>query len=132
MEFNTGNVVVKRCIQGMDMEEKGNPEEAGKLFLQAWNEATEDFEKFIAAYYIARNKNNISDKLVWTETALMMIQLTVHSRLCIQTWLNVMKHLAIQIMQKNILNYPVLLQQIQLIKDPFITERKLICMLEIC
>jgi rifampin ADP-ribosylating transferase len=54
----------------MAMEEKGNPGEAGKLFLQAWNEATNDFEKYTAAYYVARNRKNVSDKLSWFETAL--------------------------------------------------------------
>jgi hypothetical protein len=38
-------------MQGIDLEEKGMPEEASRLFLQAWNEATNDFEKFTAAYY---------------------------------------------------------------------------------
>jgi tetratricopeptide (TPR) repeat protein len=70
MEFSPNNNVVKLCIQGMDMEDKGKPEEAGKLFLQAWNEATNDFEKFTAAYYVARHQNNIADKLKWLETAL--------------------------------------------------------------
>lgn len=70
MEFNPHNPVVKLCIQGMDMEEKGKPEEASKLFLQAWNEATNDFEKFIAAYYVARHQKNISDNLKWLETTL--------------------------------------------------------------
>ncbi|HMK25269.1 MAG TPA: NAD(+)--rifampin ADP-ribosyltransferase [Chitinophagaceae bacterium] len=54
----------------MDMEEKGNPEEASRLFLQAWNEAINDFEKFIAAHYVARHQKNIPDKLKWLETAL--------------------------------------------------------------
>lgn len=35
MEFNPNNNVVKLCLQGMGMEEKGKPEEASKLFLQA-------------------------------------------------------------------------------------------------
>ncbi|MEN9871731.1 MAG: hypothetical protein RLZZ171_2723, partial [Cyanobacteriota bacterium] len=52
------------------MEEKGKPEEASKLFLQAWNEATNDFEKFISAHYVARHQKNVSDKLEWLETAL--------------------------------------------------------------
>lgn len=56
----------------MDMEEKGNPEEASRLFLQAWNEAKSDFEKFIAAYYVARHQKNVSDKLKWLETALQL------------------------------------------------------------
>lgn len=70
MEFSPNNNVVKLCIQGMDMEDKGKPEEAGRIFLQAWNEATNDFEKFTAAYYAARHQNNIADKLKWLETAL--------------------------------------------------------------
>jgi rifampin ADP-ribosylating transferase len=35
MEFDPDNIVVKFCAQGMDMEGKGKPEEASKLFLQA-------------------------------------------------------------------------------------------------
>ena len=54
----------------MDMEEKGKPDEAWKLFHQAWEEATNDFEKFIAAHYIARHQKNVSDKLKWFETSL--------------------------------------------------------------
>jgi rifampin ADP-ribosylating transferase len=54
----------------MEMEEKGKPEEAGKLFLQSWNEATNDFEKFLAAHYVARHQKTVSDKLNWLETAL--------------------------------------------------------------
>jgi tetratricopeptide (TPR) repeat protein len=70
MEFNPNNNVIKLCVQGMDMEGKDKPEEANRLFLQAWNEATDDFEKFIAAHYVARHQKNISDKLKWLETAL--------------------------------------------------------------
>lgn len=70
MEFNPNNNVIKLCIQGMGKEEKGKPEEASKLFLQAWNEATNDFEKFLAAYYVARHQENTSNKLKWLETAL--------------------------------------------------------------
>lgn len=70
MDFNPNNTIVKMCIQGMDSEEKGKPEEAGRLFLQAWNEATVDFEKFLAAYYLARYQKDVSDKLKWLDTAL--------------------------------------------------------------
>lgn len=70
MEFNPSNIVVKRCIQGMGMEDNGNPEEAGRLFRQAWDEATDDFEKFIAAHYVARHQKNAADTLKWYQTAL--------------------------------------------------------------
>lgn len=70
MEFSPNNNVVRLCIEGMNMEEKGKPEDASRLFLQAWNEATNDFEKFTAAYYVARHQKNASDKLKWLDTAL--------------------------------------------------------------
>ncbi len=54
----------------MGMEEKDKPAEASKLFLQAWDEATNDFENFLAAHYVARHQKNVSDKLKWLETAL--------------------------------------------------------------
>lgn len=70
MEFDPNNNVVKLCVQGMSMEEKGKPEESSRLFLQAWNEAGSDFEKFLAAHFVARHQKNVSDKLKWLETAL--------------------------------------------------------------
>lgn len=70
MEFDPNNKIIKLCLQGMEMEDKTKPEEAGKLFLQAWNEATNDFEKFTAAFYVARHQKNVADKLKWLETAL--------------------------------------------------------------
>src|SRR3954469_26012107 len=72
MEFDPTNKVINLCVQGMAMEERGKPEEAGSIFLQAWNEATNDFEKFTAAYYVARHQKNVSDKLKWLETALQL------------------------------------------------------------
>jgi len=58
----------------MAMEGKGNPAEASGLFLQAWNEATNDFEKYIAAYYVAQHQENVPDKLKWLETSLRFAQ----------------------------------------------------------
>lgn len=54
----------------MEMEGEGKPEEASRLFLQAWNEATNDFEKYLAAYYVARHQKSVPDNLKWLETAL--------------------------------------------------------------
>lgn len=72
MEFNPNNNVVKLCLQGMAMEEKGKPEEASKLFLQAWNESTNDFEKFIATHYVTRHQKSVPNKLKWFETTLQL------------------------------------------------------------
>lgn len=70
MEFDPRNNVIQLCVQGMALEERDDAEGAGKIFLQAWNEATNDFEKFIAAYYVARHQENVRDKLKWFETSL--------------------------------------------------------------
>lgn len=70
MEFNPNNNIIKLCIQGIAMEESSKPDEASRLFLQAWNEATNDFEKYLAAYYVARQQSNIPEKLKWLEIAL--------------------------------------------------------------
>jgi rifampin ADP-ribosylating transferase len=70
MEFNPANHVIQLCIQGMELEENGKPEEACSVFLQAWNESTNDFEKFTSAYYVARHQETVRDKLKWLETSL--------------------------------------------------------------
>jgi len=38
--------------------------------MQGWNEATNDFEKYLAAHYIARHQITVADKLKWLDTAL--------------------------------------------------------------
>ncbi len=72
MEFSATNPIVQLCLKGMSMEEKGQPEEASQFFLQSWNEATHDLEKFMTAYYLARHQKNSSDQLKWLETALQL------------------------------------------------------------
>ena len=69
-QFNPNNKIIQLLIRGMGMEDSGKPEEASLLFLKAWSEATDDFERFIAAYYVARHQKNSSDKLKWFETSL--------------------------------------------------------------
>jgi rifampin ADP-ribosylating transferase len=70
MEFNPNNNVVKLCMEGMEMEGKGKPEEATRLFLQAWDQATNDFEKFLAAHYVSKHQKSVGERLRWLETAL--------------------------------------------------------------
>jgi hypothetical protein len=70
MEFSPNNHIVKLCLQGMNLEENGKADEASALFLKAWKEATNDFERFFAAYYIARQQKSVSGKLNWFSTAL--------------------------------------------------------------
>lgn len=70
MQFDPENKVVKLCAKGMELEGAGKPMEAAKIFYEAWNAATDDFEKFTAAHYVARHQSSVADKLKWDETAL--------------------------------------------------------------
>lgn len=70
IKFDPNNIVIKLCIMAMGLEDSGNVEEAGTMFRKAWNEAADDYEKFIAAYHLARQQNNITDKLKWMEISL--------------------------------------------------------------
>lgn len=70
MKFDPENHVVKLCAQGMSFEGEGKKDAAHKVFQQAWNAATNDFEKFIAAHYVARHQSSTADKLQWDLKAL--------------------------------------------------------------
>ncbi|HJP63712.1 MAG TPA: hypothetical protein VJ844_09735 [Mucilaginibacter sp.] len=70
MQFDPNNPVMQLCAEGMQLEGEGKHSEAAKLFHKAWDEASDDLEKFMAAHYVARHQSNISDKLTWDETAL--------------------------------------------------------------
>jgi len=72
MLFDQQNPINQLCAQGMQLEGEAKPEEAAKLFIQAWNEASNTAEKFIAAHYVARHQITVSDKLKWDETALSL------------------------------------------------------------
>lgn len=70
MEFDSNNEIIRLCVRGMEMEGQGNPDEAARLFNQAWENGTNDFEKFTAAHYVARHQKSVTDKLKWDEAAL--------------------------------------------------------------
>lgn len=70
IKFDPKNIIIKHCMGGMFLEESGKLDEAAAMFQKAWDEATDDYERFIAAYHVARLQKNISDKLKWMETSL--------------------------------------------------------------
>lgn len=72
MEFNPNNTTIQLCMQGMALEEKDEREEAAAIFLRAWNQAANYFEKFIAAWYMARVQLALTDKIKWYEEALQL------------------------------------------------------------
>lgn len=72
MDFNPNNPIIQRCLQAMAQEAQGNPEKASTLFMQALDEAANDFERYLAAYFLARHQNNATDKLKWLQTSLQL------------------------------------------------------------
>lgn len=72
MLFDPANKIIKLCTDGMSLEGEGKKEEALRLFQQAWDDSTNDFEKFTSAHYIARHQKSVSDKLKWDMTALQL------------------------------------------------------------
>jgi tetratricopeptide (TPR) repeat protein len=72
MWFDPANTIVQLCARGMQLEGEGRNEEALQLFQKAWNESSNDFERFTSAHYVARHQKTIQDKLKWDERALSM------------------------------------------------------------
>ncbi len=70
IRFDPNNAVVRLCMSGMSLEDSGNIEDAITMFRKAWQEATDDYERFIAAYHVARRQNSVTDKLKWMEISL--------------------------------------------------------------
>ena len=70
IKFDPNNVVIKLCMSGMGLEDSGKIEDAITVFHKAWNEATDDYERFIAAYHLARQQKSITDKLKWMKISL--------------------------------------------------------------
>ena len=61
MNFDPNNKIVQLCAKGMELVD----DEAKAIFTQAWNESASDFERFVAAHYLARHQEAVSDKLKW-------------------------------------------------------------------
>lgn len=69
-KFDPNNSVIRLCLSGMGLEDGGHSEDARAMFQKAWNEATDDYERFIAGYFLACQQTAISDRLKWLETSL--------------------------------------------------------------
>ena len=70
MEFNPNNPFIQLCLQGINLVDQHKPNEAARLYLQAWKQAANDYDKFIAAWFLARVQLNVADSLTWYKIAL--------------------------------------------------------------
>jgi len=65
MNFDPENRVVKLCAEGMQAEAKGELDAAKKCFDEAWSIASDDFERFTAAHFLARAQTDAQLSLQW-------------------------------------------------------------------
>lgn len=62
--------VVKLCVEGMQAEGRGDVSKARSSFAQAWEAATDDYKRCIAAHYVARHRDTAESTLQWNEKAM--------------------------------------------------------------
>ncbi len=70
MQFDPNNQVFQLCLKGMSFEAEGKRGEAEKLFQEAWDLASDNFEAFTAAHFLARSQKDPKDNLKWNMEAL--------------------------------------------------------------
>jgi hypothetical protein len=68
--MDPNNPIVRLCAEGMEWEMKGELDKASTLFMTAWEQSADDFEKSIAAHYVARHQKTASDTLRWNQESL--------------------------------------------------------------
>jgi hypothetical protein len=64
------NPVVRYCVEGMEREQGGRHEEALRLFMLAWEQSKNAFERSIAAHYVARHQTTPERTLHWNQESL--------------------------------------------------------------
>ena len=64
------NPVVKLYVEGMKAELEGRPDDARLLFLQAWEQSTDNYDACVAAHYVARHQKTPEETLYWNQESL--------------------------------------------------------------
>ncbi len=65
------NRVVKYCAEGMQREQESRHAEALQLFMLAWDQSKDAFERTIAAHYVARHQTSPEGTLHWNQESLI-------------------------------------------------------------
>jgi tetratricopeptide (TPR) repeat protein len=69
-KFDPRNPIIQLCMKGMALEESGNLDDAMDVFLKAWDQTSDDYERFIVAYHLGIRQKSVDDKLKWMEKSL--------------------------------------------------------------
>jgi hypothetical protein len=80
--MDPNNPVVKLCAAGISAEMAGRHDEAAKLYQDAWNARTGNYEACIASHYLARLQPSPVDALHWNSEALRFAELASETVPC--------------------------------------------------
>lgn len=70
--MDPANPIVRLCAAGMSAEQDGRLQDASLLFQQAWRDSSDDWERCIAAHYLARHQPSPAQTLFWNQEALRL------------------------------------------------------------
>jgi len=76
--LDPANPVVALCAQGIAVD--GTPQEALRLFEQAWSIRSNDFEAAVAAHFLARHQSTDAATLHWNALAVQHAELVSDGR----------------------------------------------------
>ena len=65
--MDRNDAIIRLCAESMELEMKGQIEEAARLFAVAWNRSSDGFERCIAAHYVARHQKIGGRNLRWNQ-----------------------------------------------------------------
>ena len=68
--MDTNNPIIQLCVAGTRAEFEHRIEDARRLYQQAWEARTDDYEACIAAHYVARFQDSAEESLRWNQLAL--------------------------------------------------------------
>lgn len=66
--------IAQQCAAGMQAEVTGPPGRARDLFEQAWASARDDYERCVAAHFLARQQPTPRARLEWNERCLQLAE----------------------------------------------------------
>lgn len=61
---------VALCAEGTQAEFAGRFDDARRLYAQAWDAATDDYDRAVAAHYVAHLESDAAEQLRWNRAAL--------------------------------------------------------------
>lgn len=78
--MDISNPVIQLCLEGSRAEFEHRPEDAHRLYQQAWDLANDDYEACVAAHYLARFQPTPEETLRWNQEALKRAELVADER----------------------------------------------------